>query len=60
MKFQEGRQMSIEEIAYNLAEAMGHKTTCGILNCKCSCGSGNKQAKALDDYIRWKKGERKP
>lgn len=58
--------MSLPEIAEMLARSLGHDPKprpgfphgCPKIACShnCSCGAGAAQAKALDEYERWKRG----
>jgi hypothetical protein len=50
--------VSLEQIAENLASALGHSPYCRfLLGPDCTCGSARQQAKALDDYEHWKRAK---
>lgn len=50
--------MNLEQVAENLARALGHDADCKLIlcdRCCCDCGTADKQAKALDEYEYWRR-----
>ncbi len=48
---------TLEQIAEELARALGHRTDCEMIQCrcKCDCGSAAEQAGALENYEHFKR-----
>lgn len=48
---------TIDEIAEQLARALGHKVGCPQIIVACTCEESHNQAEALDEYQHWKENK---